>query len=135
MDEALAKLRVRYTTPELLMGGGALGALLVWVLFAFLAGDISAAPPDLVIVGAVAIIGLLAARTTGRGPAWARLPDLIPLIAAFIVLVGGLRALSSLRVAVGPYGHFELGSVLWWLAVAAIAAGAVLEWRAAERPR
>lgn len=136
VDEVLARLRVRYTTAELLMGGGAVATLALWVLFAFLAADLSAAPPDLVMVGAAATLGILALRTTGRAPAWALGRDAIALAAAFTAFTGAMRALASLRVAMGGRGQLELGSILWWVAVAAIAAGAWLEWRgAAERPR
>jgi hypothetical protein len=136
VDEVVAKLRVRYTTPELLMGGGAVATLALWILFAFLAADLSAAPPDLVMVGAAAVLGLLALRTTGRAPAWAQGHEAVAIAGAVTAFAGVLRALASLRVAMGGRGQFELGSILWWVAVAAIAAGVILEWRgAAERPR
>jgi hypothetical protein len=129
VDKAIGRLREHLTVGEIVAGLGALIIVgIAWFIFGFIFGNFGTWPTELVMVGSVALLGVIAFQNMG----WHDFGSSYRLIVAGIgVLLGFLAALaflSALRGAISGW-TFGLGGLTWWAGSVVAAVGGVLVWR------
>jgi hypothetical protein len=133
VDKAIDRLREQLTLGEIVAGAGALVILIVaWGLFGFLFGHGGTYPPDLVTVGAAALLLILVVQNAAKvdfGPNYRLIVTGLCLMLGFL---GVLELLQRIRWVIGG-GSFDIGGLTWWMGAVVALVGGWMVWREGRR--